>query len=181
MRAIDGTAALARARELRRFSTDVEKCLWARLRGRHLEGFKFRRQVWIGSYIADFLCLEAKLIVEADGAQHGENAEYDLRRDTMLKAEGYRVLRFWNNEVIGNLDGVLEAIRAACLERVPSPSQAFGLGPSLSQRRAIAFVIPDLIRDLAFLWKAEEAVGSPIKSGMTKTHLRLPCSQRERG
>jgi len=64
--------------------------------------------------------------------QHGENEEYDLRRDAMLKAEGYRVLRFWNNDVTGNIYGVLEAIRTACLERVPSPSQAFGLGPALS-------------------------------------------------
>jgi very-short-patch-repair endonuclease len=134
MRAIDGTDALARARHLRHFATDVEKLLWARLRARRLEGFKFRRQVWIGSYIADFLCVEAQLIVEADGAQHGENAEYDLRRDAMLKTEGCRVLRFWNNDVTGNMEGVLDAIRAACLERVPSPSQAYGLGPSLSQR-----------------------------------------------
>ena len=73
------------------------------------------------------------MIVETDGAQHSENAEYDIRCDAVLKAEGYRVLRFWNNDVTANLDGVLEAIRAALLERVPSPYLAFGLGPSLFQ------------------------------------------------
>jgi very-short-patch-repair endonuclease len=122
MQQIDGTEALARVRELRRFGTDAEKRLWSSLRNRRLEGFKFRRQVWIGPFIADFLCAEAKLIVEADGSQHGDHADYDLRRDTVLQREGYRVLRFWNNDVVERLEDVLEAIRAALIERVPVPS-----------------------------------------------------------
>jgi very-short-patch-repair endonuclease len=132
MRKIDGTEALARVRDLRKFGTEAEKLLWSRLRGRRLEGFKFRRQVWIGPFIVDFLCVEARLVVEADGSQHGENAEYDIRRSEIFAEKGYRVIRFWNNEVAGNVEGVLSAIRAALLEGVPSPSQAFGLGPSLS-------------------------------------------------
>jgi len=124
MRSIDGSEALARSREMRKFGTEPEKLLWARLRDRRLEGFKFRRQVWIGGYIVDFLCIEAKLAIEADGSQHGENGDYDLRRDAYLRSEGYRVIRFWNNDVTGNLNGVLEAIRIALLERVPSPSRA---------------------------------------------------------
>ncbi|MFC0304554.1 endonuclease domain-containing protein [Rhizorhabdus histidinilytica] len=132
MKAIDGTEALARSRALRRSATDAERILWRELRNRRLDGFKFRRQVWIGPFIADFACVEAKLVVEADGSQHGENREYDVGRDAYLRSEGYRVIRVWNNEVTGNLPGVLEAIRCALVERVPSPSQACGLGPSLS-------------------------------------------------
>lgn len=132
MKAIDGTDALARSRELRKFATEAEKLLWGKLRGRRLEGFKFRRQFWIGGYIADFVCIEAKLVVEADGSQHGDAEDYDVRRDAYLKREGYRVIRFWNNDVMSNLEGVLESVRCALLERVPSPSQASGLGLSLS-------------------------------------------------
>lgn len=135
MKAVDGTEALARARDLRKFATEPEKMLWSRLRSRRLEGFKFRRQAWIASYIVDFVCLEAKLIVEADGSQHGEQVDYDLRRDRILSSEGFRVLRFWNNDVTGNIEGVLTAIRAALVERVPSPSQAFGLGPASGEQR----------------------------------------------
>lgn len=124
MRAVDGTEALTRSRGLRKASTDVEKILWRELRNRRLEGFKFRRQSWIGPFVADFICVEARLIVEADGSQHGENQEYDVGRDAYLRNEGYRVIRFWNNEVKANLPGGLEAIRAALLERVPSPSHA---------------------------------------------------------
>jgi very-short-patch-repair endonuclease len=132
MRQIDGTEALDRSRRLRRTSTDAEKLLWRHLRDRRLDGRKFRRQSWIGPFIADFLCVEAKLVVEADGGQHGEAADYDRRRDAELARRGYWVLRFWNNDVTGNITGVLEAIRAALAERVPSPSHACGAGPSLS-------------------------------------------------
>jgi very-short-patch-repair endonuclease len=134
MRQVDGTEALARVRELRHFGTEAEKLLWGQLRNRRLEGFKFKRQVWIGPFIADFLCLDARLVIEADGSQHGDHADYDLRRDAILQREGYRVLRFWNNDVIERRDAVLEAIRSTLLERVPSPSHRFAAGPSLSQR-----------------------------------------------
>ena len=124
MKSIDGTDALARSRELRKFATEPERLLWGNLRAGRLEGLKFRRQCWIGNYIADFVCIEAKLVVEADGSQHGETEEYDVRRDAYLRREGYRVIRLWNNEVTENLEGVLEAIRRTVLERVPSPSRA---------------------------------------------------------
>ena len=124
MRSIDGTEALSRSRDMRKAPTEAERILWRELRNRRVAGFKFRRQAWVGAFIADFLCLEAKLIVEADGSRHGETREYDLRRDAHLEREGYRVIRIWNNELTENLDGVLEAIRAALLERVPSPSHS---------------------------------------------------------
>jgi adenine-specific DNA-methyltransferase len=98
---------------MRHEPTDVERKLWFALRDRRLAGKKFRRQVPIGSYIADFLCLEQKLIVELDGGQHDEQATHDERRTAFLSGEGYRVIRFWNNDVIENFDGVLMTIAEA--------------------------------------------------------------------
>ena len=91
--------------------TDVERKLWLAVRDRRLGGFKFRRQVTIGPFIVDFLCVEARLIVELDGGQHGE--EVDARRTSYLEAQGYRVMRFWNNDLIDSFEGVLEAILRA--------------------------------------------------------------------
>jgi len=102
--------AKQRARSLRRNATDAEALLWSRLRNRQLCGAKFRRQVAIDRFIADFLCFEAKLIVEVDGGQHG--AEADATRTAFLEAQGFKVIRFWNHEVLGNLNGVLETIAA---------------------------------------------------------------------
>lgn len=87
--------------------TDAERKLWLALRDRRLGGFKFRRQVPVGPWIVDFLCKEAQLVVEVDGGQHAGSPR-DRRRDAWLAGEGYRVVRVWNNEVLGNLDGVLE-------------------------------------------------------------------------
>ena len=109
------------AAPLRRNMTDVEKALWAELRSRRLGGLKFKRQWTIGRYVADFCCLERRLIVEADGGQHSE--ERDAARTAFLQSEGYRVLRFWNNEVIENMDGVLQRIVSeACGAEDPHPS-----------------------------------------------------------
>ena len=101
-----------RARDLRRKSTDAEQLLWNRLRDRQLQGEKFRRQVSLGSYVVDFVCFEKKLIVELDGGQHAHavNMERDEVRSTALRAHGFQVLRFWNNDVMGNIEGVLESI-----------------------------------------------------------------------
>jgi very-short-patch-repair endonuclease len=101
------------ARTLRKQQTNAEKLLWSRLRSRQLEGCKFRRQQPIGPYIADFLSLEPKLIIELDGGQHAEQQEQDNQRTRYLQALGYRVLRFWNHEVLNDLEAVLEAIRIA--------------------------------------------------------------------
>jgi very-short-patch-repair endonuclease len=101
-----------RARSLRRASTDAERKLWAHLRSRQLKGAKFRRQHPIGPYIADFACVEAKLIIELDGGGHDrdEQLHADEVRSAYLESCGYRVVRFWNNEVMENIDGVLEQI-----------------------------------------------------------------------
>ncbi len=124
MRRIDGTEALARIRQLRREMTPAEKRLWSCLRNRRLEGFKFRRQDWIGPFIGDFVCWQARLIVEVDGSDHAGQVEYDEDRDRYLAGEGFDVLRFWNNEVMGDLEAVLTSVRARLLKRVPSPSHA---------------------------------------------------------
>src|SRR5712691_4523402 len=100
------------ARDLRRSSSDAEIRLWAHLRGRRLVGHRFRRQHPIGPFIVDFACTEHRLIVEADGSQHSENAADD-RRTEWLVSQGWRVVRFWNNDILANTEGVLEAILAA--------------------------------------------------------------------
>ena len=98
------------ARQLRRQSTDDEWKLWAVVRGRQLGGFKFRRQVPIDRYFADFACLEAKLIVEIDGSHHQERQVYDAARTEMLESYGWRVIRFHNHEVLTNPVGVGDTI-----------------------------------------------------------------------
>jgi very-short-patch-repair endonuclease len=100
------------ARALRKHQTDAEKLLWNRLRNRQLENCKFRRQQAVGPYITDFLCLEPKLVIELDGGQHSTQMEQDEQRPRYLQSLGYRVLRFWNHEVLRETDTVLEAIRA---------------------------------------------------------------------
>ena len=110
------------ARGLRKRSTDVEQLLWSRLRAGRFEGIKFRRQHPIGQYIADFVCLERKLIIELDGGQHALSDEIlkDRQRDAWLEKEGYSVVRFWDNEVLTNTSGILEAIRER-FHGTPSP------------------------------------------------------------
>jgi very-short-patch-repair endonuclease len=102
-----------RARQLRRDMSKTEWRLWYRLRDRQLQGQKFRRQVPIGPYFADFACLEARLVVEVDGEHHGDQRAYDRRRDRWLGEMGYSVLRFWVAEIDENLDGVVETISGA--------------------------------------------------------------------
>ena len=119
-----GTEALGRVRQMRRSATEAERLIWSALRGRRLGGFKFRRQVWIGSYIADFLCAEAKLVIELDGSQHGAATEYDARRDASLAEAGYRTLRFWNNDVTGNPDGCWKPYFTRVRRTCPHPPTA---------------------------------------------------------
>lgn len=112
-----------RSRDLRRNATDAERKLWSHLRARQLCGFKFRRQHAIGSYIVDFYCHEAGLVVELDGGGHAEafQAEYDAERSLRLESRGIKVLRFWNNDVMRNIEGIPEDI-------------VFALTPAISQR-----------------------------------------------
>ena len=109
-----------RARELRRNATDAERRLWRALRGLSLP-FKVRRQHPIGQRIADFAIPACKLVIEIDGGQHADNAEEDVDRTAAMNAEGYRVVRFWNNEVLGNLEGVLQSIVAEVEKGPTSP------------------------------------------------------------
>jgi very-short-patch-repair endonuclease len=112
------------ARALRKKLTDVERILWSELRGQRLNGAGFRRQVPIENYIADFVCHTAKLVIELDGGQHysdrGERA--DAARSAIIEAQGFKVLRFSNHDVITNRAGVLETIAAAVAERAPTPT-----------------------------------------------------------
>jgi len=98
------------ARSLRKHATDPERLLWSRLRRRQLDGFRFRRQRPFGPYVCDFICLEAKLIVELDGSQHAEREGYDANRDDFMRSYGYRVVRFWNGDVLTRTEIVVETI-----------------------------------------------------------------------
>ncbi len=102
------------ARSLRKQSTDTEQYLWRHLKGRQVEGFKFRRQQPVGRYVVDFVNLEKKVVIELDGGQHAVDPS-DKMRDEWLRGEGYEVLRFWDSQVFSNLEGVLEKIRDALL------------------------------------------------------------------
>jgi very-short-patch-repair endonuclease len=122
---------LAQAKKLRGNMTDAERRLWYRLRAHRFDGHKLKRQVPIGPYIVDFACLGRKLIIEVDGGQHAESRR-DIIRDDYLKREGFRVLRFWNNDVLSNTQGVLEVILGA-LEEGPLPARSFAARHPLPQ------------------------------------------------
>ena len=112
---------------MRRDATDAERKLWSILRGRRLSGLKFKRQEQMGDFIADFVCFEAKLIVEADGSQHAESVS-DERRDTWFARQGFRVLRFWNNDILDNIEGVAASIADTAQPPLPNPSPTRGEG-----------------------------------------------------
>lgn len=120
--------AITRARQLGCNTTPAEHKLWFHLKNRSLAGHKFVRQRPIGPYIVDFACRSNLLVVEVDGSQHAESAR-DARRDRFLASLGYRVLRFWNHEVLANVESVLETIFAAADERTPHPPSAPDQGP----------------------------------------------------
>jgi very-short-patch-repair endonuclease len=109
------------ARRLRREMTDAETRLWFALRAHRLDGLSFRRQTPIGKYIVDFVCQERRLVIELDGGQHVESKR-DVERDNWLASKGYRVLRFWNSDVLKNRIAVLEMIVAAAREDTPLPN-----------------------------------------------------------
>ena len=98
------------ARELRKKMTDTERLLWSKLRGKQFGGFKFRKQAPIGRFIVDFVCFDRKVVVELDGGQHAVSVEDDKKRSDWLNSQGFRVLRFWNHEVVEDADMVMEAI-----------------------------------------------------------------------
>lgn len=110
-----------RSRFLRRNQTEAERRLWARLRARQLDGAKFRRQHSIGPFITDFCCPEHGLVIELDGGQHTVQEEADQRRNAYLAWRGYRMLRFWNNEVMEDIKAVLQRIAEALRNPHPNP------------------------------------------------------------
>lgn len=113
---------VARARQLRRASTDAEQRLWRHLRNRGLYGHKFSRQEPIGPYVVDFVCRQRRLVVELDGGQHADQATADAKRTTALERLGYRVVRYWNNNVLSNTEGVLERIARELALTPPQPA-----------------------------------------------------------
>jgi very-short-patch-repair endonuclease len=116
---------LDKAKALRIHQTEAEQRLWYHLRAHRFMGLKFKRQKPMGPYIVDFVCLEHRLIIELDGGQHAEQVSYDKQRDACLRGQGFRVIRFWNNDIMQQLDGVLEQIHIALSPR-PSPTDGRG-------------------------------------------------------
>jgi len=102
------------AKTLRRRSTDTENMLWRRIRAKRLQGLKFRRQEPIGKYIVDFVCYERRVIIELDGGQHNVEKKKDEERDVWFRNEGFKVLRFWNNDALKNIEEILETIIREC-------------------------------------------------------------------
>ncbi len=117
------------AKSLRANMTDAERRLWYLLRAHRLQGIKFKRQVPIGRYVADFACMARKLLVEVDGGQHAES-DSDVERTKWLEHQWFRILRFWNNEVLNETDAVLEIILASVTAASPSPGAPGGAPPS---------------------------------------------------
>jgi very-short-patch-repair endonuclease len=109
-------------RNLRNSPTDAERLLWRHLRSRQIEGCKFRRQHPFDDYVLDFVCLERSVVVEVDGSQHFDATAYDEKRSGFLRSAGFEILRFWNNQVFGELDGVLEVIRRELVAHGENPS-----------------------------------------------------------
>jgi very-short-patch-repair endonuclease len=124
---------LANAKVLRSNQTEAEQRLWYHLRAHRFMGLKFKRQKPIGRYIVDFICMERALVIELDGGQRADTILKDRHRDDWLRNQGYTVLRFWNNEVMQQLDGVLEQIRVV-VALSPGPSPASGRGERLRNR-----------------------------------------------
>jgi very-short-patch-repair endonuclease len=123
------------ALDLRRDSTDAEFFLWQLLRSRQLDGFKFHKQVPVGPWIVDFIAFEQKIIVEADGGQHSDSIK-DRTRDADLRERGFRVLRFWNNEIFANKDGVLHRILELA-RNPPHPAPHYVRRDPLPQRERV--------------------------------------------
>ena len=144
------------ARNMRAIPTDAEAILWRQLRAHRFAGFKFKRQQPLGNYIVDFVCFEAKVIVEVDGGQHNGSVD-DMERDAWLESQGFLVLRFWNNDVLRNLDGVLARILEVV---VPSPSVPPPQG-GREDKRAIPNTISKPLASLSPRGRGTEGEGEP--------------------
>ncbi|TNE67771.1 MAG: endonuclease domain-containing protein [Alphaproteobacteria bacterium] len=111
-----------RARGLRRAMTDAERCFWHHVRARRFHGLKFRRQFPVGHFIVDFACPARRLIVEIDGGQHADPESGDALRTAHLESRGFRVVRYWNNDILGNIDGVMTDLEAHLGQQPPHPN-----------------------------------------------------------
>ena len=109
------------AKLLRRAMTDAERALWREVRAHRFSGFKFKRQEPLGAYVVDFICYEARLIIELDGGQHASQQEADAERTRWLESSGFRVIRFWNNDVLANITGVMQEIERQMTSAPPLP------------------------------------------------------------
>jgi very-short-patch-repair endonuclease len=156
------SGTLTRARTLRRDATDAEKALWRALRTAFPDT-KFRRQVPIGPYFADFFSFSAKLIIEADGGQHDDNRAYDATRTRALEAAGYQVIRFWNHDILQNMEGVLTVI-AQHLNTNPSPH---GRGKEAQSAGRVRATAPD----------ARNTSPSPSHTASPRGPLPLPVGE----
>ncbi|MCX5860053.1 MAG: DUF559 domain-containing protein [Proteobacteria bacterium] len=116
----DFKKVIGKAKSLRKRSTEAENYLWNQLKAKRMGGLKFRRQQPIGKYIVDFVSFEKLIVIELDGGQHAIEKEKDIERDEWLRREGFKVLRFWDNEIFKNMEGIMEIIEKNCLS--PSPS-----------------------------------------------------------
>ena len=125
----------AKARQLRKNLTDAEQALWQILRNRQVSGYRFRRQAPIGPYIVDFVCFENRLVIEVDGGQHVEQADYDAERTAWLESAGFRVIRFWNNQVLGEREAVKDEIWVVVEGLSPPSPVCTGAGSSLPPSR----------------------------------------------
>jgi Uncharacterized protein conserved in bacteria len=114
-----GQRLISNARRMRHEPTDAERKFWFAVRGRKFDGYKFKRQYPVGPYIADFVCLDQRLIVELDGGQHAQQVEYDITRTDYLRTRGFRVLRIWNDDFLRTPDAILEGVWRALT--APSP------------------------------------------------------------
>lgn len=123
-----------RAQQLRNAATPAERRLWTHLNKRQLDGWKFSRQMPIGPFICDFLCRELSLVIEVDGGQHCDSASDEARTEYLERA-GFRVVRYWNNDVRDNLEGVLESLRSTIKQAHPLPPPASGRGRGAQRRR----------------------------------------------
>jgi very-short-patch-repair endonuclease len=156
------------ARTMRAAPTDAEHRLWQHLRAGRLPGFKFRRQQPMGNFIVDFVCLEARLIVELDGGQHNGSAS-DVRRDERLASQGFVVLRFWNNEVFESLEGVVERILAQLQQPHPSPQPLSRKGRGARSRVKLS---PSIKRGIAN--KSTGFASLPPRGGGTEGEGEVP-------
>src|SRR5438477_4927561 len=116
-----GDVGTSSARRLRQNRTEAERALWARLRRKQLDGVRFRQQVPLGRYVVDFLCFERRLIIEVDGGQHALAMPADRARAAWLEERGFRLIRFWNHDVLKNMDGVIESVLKALRASVSPP------------------------------------------------------------